>query len=107
MLPAVDVDVPDAAALAGEDHFVLRRNNMHTTGVRVDQQRAAAASTPRVTGLRDDDVGIAFGVRAGVRRRTRAAQRVAVLVDRPRAARASPTTTATASARVHGDAWLQ
>src|SRR5204862_5131404 len=60
--PAVQVDVPDAAALAGENHLVLVLDEVDAARIRVDEQPAVSTPAANDAGLRDDDVGHAFRV---------------------------------------------
>src|SRR5262245_57705063 len=63
---AIEIDVPHAAALAREDHFVLLLDEVHAARIRVDEQAAVSAAAPAAAArLRDDDVGNPFRMRTG------------------------------------------
>src|SRR6185369_10432553 len=59
MLPPVQVDVTDAAALRREDDFVLADHEVNCPGVRIDAERAAAAEGTRRARFLDNDVRLA------------------------------------------------
>ena len=46
MHSSVEVDVADATALAGEDHFVLVLDEMNAAGIRVHEECAITATRP-------------------------------------------------------------
>src|SRR5262245_32540493 len=66
MTAAIQINVPHAPALAGEDDFVLVLDEVHAARIRVDQDAAVAAAAEETAArLRDDDVRNAFRIRTG------------------------------------------
>src|SRR5204863_2809913 len=82
--PSVQVEMPHAAALAGEDDFILLLDEVHASGIRVHQQpTVTAAAATSAAWLRDDDVGDARRVGPGRLRPGRTAAAAAAATATP------------------------